>query len=117
MNKYALSALASTALFSVMPVSAQGVGHGYFMRGSVVSADSKGTIVCIGSADGAEVGQVLEVYNVSTHPGPNKLGTSLFHRQLVGHVRIDHVFDAHFAHVSVTDGQARKSDIVELRKS
>lgn len=117
MKKHAFSILASALVFFSVPASAQGVGHSYFMRGSVVATDSKGTVVCIGSADGAAVGQVLEVYSVSTHPGPNKLGTPLFHRQLVGHVRIDHVFDAHFAHVSVTDGHANKSDIVELRKS
>jgi hypothetical protein len=116
MKKYAFTALASTLAFVAVSASAQGIGHGYFMRGSVVGADSKGTVVCIGSADGAEVGQVLEVYKVSSHPGPNKLGTPLFHRNLVGHVRIDHVFDSHFAHVSVTDGHASKSDIVELKK-
>jgi len=116
-KKFAAAVLASSLVLLAGPVSAQGIGHGYFMRGSIISIDSKGTVVCIGSAEGAEVGQVLEVYHVSAHPGPNKTGTPLFHRQLVGHVRVDHVYDEHFAHVSVTDGHVLRSDIVELQKN
>src|SRR3546814_9378925 len=79
---------------------------------------SNGTVVCIGKADGAEVGQKLEVYRVVTHPGPSKGVAPTYHRQLVGHVTIDHIFDDHFAHVSVADGTPAKHDIVELdRKS
>ena len=63
-----------------------------------------------------EVGQTLEVYRVKQLPGPNKAPPS-YRRDLVGHVKIDHVFDDHFAHVTVADGTPAKHDIVELRKN
>lgn len=94
---------------------AQGIGHSFFMRGSVVGADGAGTVVCIGKADGAEVGQTLEVYRTVYHPGPAKGSGSSYHREPIGHVRIDHIFDEHFAHVTAIDGHPARNDIVELQ--
>ena len=70
----------------------------------------------VGLLRDAEVGQTLEVYRVKQLPGPNKAPPS-YRRDLVGHVKIDHVFDDHFAHVTVADGTPAKHDIVELRKN
>jgi len=114
-KKTVLAALAGIALLSATPVLAQGIGHTFFMRGSIVDTDKTGTVICIGKADGAEVGQSLEVYRVKAAPGPGKGGPS-YRRDLVGHVTIDHVFDDHFAHVRVTDGKPAKNDLVELRR-
>jgi hypothetical protein len=115
MKKSVLAALAGIALLSTTPALAQGIGHTFFMRGSIVDADSTGTVICIGKADGAEVGQSLEVYRVKAAPGPGK-GAPSYRRDLVGHVKIDHIFDDHFAHVRVTDGKPAKNDIVELAR-
>jgi hypothetical protein len=104
-------------MLSATPTLGQGIGHSFFMRGSIVGEDTTGTVVCVGKADGATVGQVLEVYRVETTPGPSKTPGSGFRRVLVGHVKINHIFDAHFAHVSVTDGAPAVNDIVELRKN
>lgn len=109
------TALIGLAITMTSPVLAQGIGHSFFMRGSIVGTDPNGTVVCVGKADGAQVGQVLEVYRVTSVPGPPK-GISTFRRNLVGRVRIDHVFDDHFAHVSVADGRPAVHDIVELRR-
>lgn len=116
-KKSLMVALAGISMLSAVPAFAQGIGHTFFMRGSVVGKDAQGTIVCIGKADGAEVGQVLEVYRVIQHPGPSKGTPTPFHRQLIGKVKIDHIYDDHFAHVSVTEGAPAKNDIVELRKN
>lgn len=110
-------ALAGLSMLAASPVSAQGIGHTFFMRGSIVGTDSAGTVVCIGRADGAEVGQTLEVYRVVYRPGPSKGQVNNYSRQLIGHVQIDHVFDDHFAHVTVADGRPKKNDIVELRRN
>lgn len=110
-----LASLAAAALITSVNAHAQGIGHTFFMRGSIVANDSSGTVVCIGRADGAEVGQTLDVYRVTQRPGPSK-GASNFRRDLVGHVQIEHVFDDHFAHVRVLDGHPKKHDIVELRR-
>ncbi|CAM5554349.1 MULTISPECIES: hypothetical protein [Sphingomonadales] len=117
MKKSIMVALAGISMLGASPLFAQGIGHTWFMRGSIVDTGSNGTVVCIGKADGAEVGQKLEVYRVVTHPGPSKGVAPTYHRQLIGHVTIDHIFDDHFAHVSVADGTPAKHDIVELRKN
>jgi len=117
MKKAIMVALAGISMLSASPVLAQGIGHTWFMRGSIVGTDTNGTIVCIGKADGVEVGQTLEVYRVINHPGPSKGVAPTYHRQLIGHVTVDHIYDDHFAHVSVKDGAPAKHDIVELRRS
>ena len=115
-KKSVMAALTGIAMLGASPVFAQGIGHTFFMRGSVVGQDKDGTIICIGKADGAEVGQTLEVYRMTYHPGPSKGAGPTFHRQVVGHVSVDHIYNDHFAHVSVKDGAAVKNDIVELRR-
>lgn len=114
MKKWKIVAAAGMVVFGASPALAQGIGHKFFMRGSIVAADPKGTVVCIGRADGAKVGQTLEVYRITTVPGPSK---GIFHRNLIGHVKIDHIFNDRFAHVSVADGKADVNDIVELKRS
>src|SRR3546814_19405470 len=92
-------ALAGLAVLGAAPTYAQGIGHSFFMRGSIVGKDTTGTVVCVGKADGATVGQVLEVYRVESTTGPSKTPGAGFRRVAVGHVKIDHIFDDHFAHV------------------
>lgn len=117
-RKTLMVALAGISMLAAVPAMAQGIGHSLFMRGSIVDTGSNGTVVCIGKADGAEVGQVLEVYRNVPVAGSSYKGTGpAFRRQAVGHVRIDHIYDDHFAHVSVTDGKPTKHDIVELRRN
>ncbi|AJR26740.1 MULTISPECIES: hypothetical protein [Sphingomonadaceae] len=117
MKAVMLAAAAGLALLSAVPAGAQGIGHTWFMRGSIVGIDEGGPVVCIGKADGAEVGQVLDVYRNVPVPGGSYKGTGpAFRRQFVGHVRVDHIYDDHFAHVSVADGKPAKHDIVELRR-
>lgn len=116
MKKSLAAIAASIPLVLAAPVLAQGIGHSLFMRGSIIGADSQGTIVCIGKADGAKVGQTLNVYRTTYRPGPAKGNGPTLTRTLIGHVRIDHVFDEHFAHVSRIDGQPARNDIVELQQ-
>ncbi|MBX9645012.1 MAG: hypothetical protein K2W91_13055 [Novosphingobium sp.] len=116
LKKSIIASLAAMTLLGATPVQSQGIGHTWFMRGSIVQIDSKGIVVCIGKADGAEVGQTLDVYRIMRHPGPRKSPGSDFHRQEVGEVRIVHVFDDHFAHVTVIKGKPARNDIVELKR-
>lgn len=116
-NKSVMIALAGISMLGASPVLAQGIGHTFFMRGSIVGADAQGTIVCVGRKDGAKVGQTLEVYRNVPVPGPNKVGAAPFRRQLIGHVQVNHIYDDHYAHVTVQDGQPKKHDIVELRRN
>lgn len=112
-------AIAAIAMFAAVPAAAAGIGHSFFMKGSIVAEQAEGKVVCIGSEDGATVGQVLDVYRTVQVPGPisGKGAGPFFRREPAGHVRIDHVYDAHFAHVSVVDGRPALHDIVELRRN
>lgn len=108
--------LAGLAMLSGSPVLAANIRHAFFMRGSIVAEDATGTVVCLGKEDGARVWQVLTVYCVNVLGSPQKGPGAGLRRDLVGHVRIDHVFEGHFAHVSVVDGKPAVNDIVELKK-
>lgn len=92
-------------LFGSTPLLAQGVGHTFFMRGKIVRMDAGGSVACLGKADGAQVGQILEVYHASYR-----------HRRLVGHVEVDQIFDDHYAHFQVKDGTPQKGDWITLRR-
>lgn len=109
-------ALAGIALIGSAPALAAGIGHSFFMRGSIVDSDTTGKVVCIGKADGARVGQTLDVYRVEISPGPNRGAGPNYRREYVGKVTIDHVFNDHFAHVTATEGKLALHDIVELRR-
>lgn len=117
MKRALILATASLSLLSAVPAAGQGIGHSFFMRGSIVDTDATVPVVCIGKEDGAQVGQTLEVYRTVPLPGPGYKGAGpFFRRELVGHVTVDHIFDDHFAHVSVADGTPALHDIVELRR-
>jgi hypothetical protein len=112
-----ISIAIGSAVLTAASASAADIGHSFFMKGSIIAEQAEGKVVCIGSKDGATVGQVLAVYRMVRHPGPSKGAVPTFHRKPAGHVRIDHVYDAHFAHVSVVDGSPAVHDIVELRRA
>ncbi|MEP7012600.1 MAG: hypothetical protein ABJC13_19940 [Acidobacteriota bacterium] len=104
------------------PVVATGAGepgiwHSVFMAGSVIESSSEGVYLCIGTPDGAKVGQALEVVRMIRDPGVNPKQGARFHPERVGSVRIDSIVDEHFAKATVTSGKARKGDIVRLKDS
>jgi len=84
--------------------------HGYLMKGSIVEASDSEVYLCIGSKDGATVGQELDVYKIIrvTRARPT------FRREYAGKVKITEIIDEHFAKATVIAGKAEKNDIVEL---
>ena len=102
--------LATFVIFLV--VSCATVYHGFVMRGSIIEASGSEVYLCIGSKDGASVGQELDVYEIiETKPTP-----TLFRRVLTGRVKITEIVDEHFAKATVISGKAKKNDIVELTR-
>ncbi len=84
--------------------------HAHIMKGSIIKASGSEVYLCIGSRDGASVGQELDVYEIlETKPTP-----TLFRRVIVGKVKITEIVDEHFAKATVISGKAEKNDIVEL---
>ena len=98
MRKVLATVSMAAVVVAVSPAYALGIGHSFFMRGEVVRVDSGGAVVCLGRLDGAHQGQVLEVYRQAHR-----------YRKLVGHVEVDQIFDEHFAHVHIVEGDLKKS--------
>ena len=93
-----------------------GVRHGWIMRGQVLTMDNGVATVCIGTSDGAKVGQVLDVQHIVIKPGnsPKGMGAT-FSRSDAGRVEITDLFDEHYAHAKVLSGNPAVNDVVELQ--
>ena len=90
--------------------------HKYIMRGQILEATADGVYLCIGSADGAEVGQELKVYRFVRVPGPRPPEQPNFRKEETGTVKITEIVDEHFAKAKILTGEARENYIVELYK-
>ncbi len=84
--------------------------HSFIMKGSIIEASGSEVYLCIGSKDGASVGQELDVYKIIRVTRAR--GT--FRREYTGKVKITEIIDEHFARATVISGNAEKNDIVEL---
>ena len=84
--------------------------HSFTMKGSIIEASDSEVYLCIGSKDGASVGQGLDVYKIIriTRARPT------FRREYTGKVKITEIIDEHFAKATVISGKVEKDDIVEL---
>lgn len=91
-----------------------GVRHGWIMRGQVLSLDNGVATVCIGTRDGAKVGQVLEVQHITPKPSGNSHASITFTRTNAGQVKITELFDEHYARAQVLAGNPAVNDVVEL---
>lgn len=88
--------------------------HEVVMRGQVLEADAGALVVCVGEADGAQVGQVLEVVRHKRVSRSPKAAGSRFRREPIGQVRITELFDTHYAQAEVVTGKPKVNDTVEL---
>jgi hypothetical protein len=84
--------------------------HKYLMKGNIIETYNSDIYLCIGSNDGAEVGQELDVYKITII----SKARSTFQREHIGKVKITEIVDEHFAKAKVISGKAEKNDIVEL---
>jgi hypothetical protein len=91
--------------------------HKYLMRGQVLQMDASTLVVCVGKADGAEVGQVLDVVRHVPVMGSNpKEAGPRFRRVDVGSVKVTSLFDDHYATAEVVEGSPKVNDTVELTR-
>lgn len=97
--------------------TAEAVRHQYIMRGQILDVTDGEAYLCIGSADGAQVGQELTVYRF-TRAAPTLLkgGSPAFQREPTGTVRITEIVNEHFARARVLTGRAEVNSVVELRR-
>lgn len=105
--------LAAPLMATTQPAAASpGIGHTFFMRGSVVSTTGGQIVICIGRVDGAQAGQVLKVFRTVNMPGPR----GGFRRQDIGTMRIESVLNDHYANATSLAGSVNLNDIVELKR-
>lgn len=88
-------------------------GHKYYMRGSVLEVRDGTAFLCIGSEEGAKVGQVFTVLRyVNTER----------RRDQQPHYRIDNVgtveitdIESHMAKAKIRSGDVKQNDVMELK--
>jgi hypothetical protein len=118
MKKRALISVLSAMLFVFLTsgVSMAGVYHGHIMKGSVLEVNGDTATICIGTADGAKVGQELTVYKFEKKEKQTETGGGPFDRIKTGKVKITKIFDEHMANAKVLSGTVEANNIVELKK-
>lgn len=90
--------------------------HARVMRGSIIDRTPSGIYLCIGSEEGARVGQVLTVYRISKERFRDHKDTPglSFSRTPTGTLRITEILDEHFAVAVMVSGEAEVGSVVEL---
>lgn len=93
--------------------------HKYLMQGEVLSVDGSNTVVCIGEKHGAKVGQRLDVVRHTAIRSNSAHGSmkTRYKREMIGEVRIESLFDEHYANAKIISGTAAVNDMVELNDS
>lgn len=118
MNRKVIIGLLSLSFIFVVALAGcatlETAGHKYIMRGQILEMSGDTAYLCIGSADGATVGQELTVYKF-VRTGSLSSKTSLrYKRELTGKVKITEIVDEHMANAKIISGEARENYIVEL---
>jgi hypothetical protein len=116
--RFCLMAVVTSVLLATTACSSmQGARHEYLMRGQVVEISGSNAVVCIGSRDGAQVGQELVVYKlIARESGGSGKNPPRWERVKVGSVRIAQVIDEHFAAAQVISGPVEVNHVVELNR-
>ena len=104
------------SFFLVAPASGAGdlsdAYHQFVMKGVVIQATASEIYLCIGTADGAEVGEEYDVVRVSHSMTSHPRRKPSFKRKAVGRVRIEEIVETHYARARVLSGKVRKGDLV-----
>src|SRR3546814_11403503 len=79
------------------------------MRGQVLEKGDETLVVCVGQADGAQVGQVLDVIRHKRRIRHSRAGGPRYRRENVGQVRIAELLDSHYAEAEVISGRPKVS--------
>ena len=88
--------------------------HNYVMRGQILDITDDGVYLCIGSEDGAVVGQEYEVYQfVKTG---NVKSLPFYKKENTGTVKLTEITDEHYAKAKIVAGVAKLNQIVELKQ-
>lgn len=91
--------------------------HKYIMRGQVLEVIDETAYLCVGSKDGAQVGEEFTVYRFDRISNPNTKSTSpMFKKQEIGKIKITEIVDEHMANAKILSGKVKVNDVVETNK-
>jgi hypothetical protein len=97
-------------------------GGGIAIKGSVIQVADKDVYLCVGTLDGAWVGQELEVWRTIYGKGTPTTDVQGFtttsgeiSEAMVGKIKITKVLDDHYSMAEVISGEAKLHDIVESK--
>ena len=95
--------------------SLQKAEHEYVMRGQVLEVAGNSAYICIGKADGAQLGQEFTVYRfVKAGYLTPKNQTPYFKKERAGKVKIEEIVHDHYSNANILTGSIKVNDIVEL---
>ena len=114
--KSIISSLVLILFFVTTSCTDSAVYHKHIMRGTVIETIDGTIYLCVGTHDGAKVGQELTVIRVAKTESLNPRGYPIFKREEVGKVKITEIVDEHMANAKIISGEAKVNDIVELKK-
>jgi hypothetical protein len=111
-----------SVLFLILTVTMAGCasmgsfGHEYMMRGQILDITDGAAYLCVGSHDGAEVGQEYTVYKFerAVNPNPKYAAQPYFVKKKAGKIKITEIVDEHMATAKILAGQVKVNDVAEL---
>jgi hypothetical protein len=87
--------------------------HKYLMRGQILEVQDGTAYLCLGTEQGAKVGQIFNVHRYVKIGGPRG---GQYRVDSVGTVRITEV-ESHMANAKIVSGAVKANDVVELNMS
>jgi hypothetical protein len=90
--------------------------HEHIMKGQILEVTDNSAYLCIGSKDGAEVGDQFVVYKFTRGVNPDSKYTSqpYYKRDQVGKIKITEIIDEHMARAKILEGEVKPHYFVEL---
>ena len=105
------------ALGMASMAGAASLEHKYFMVGQILEVNGDAAYLCIGSKEGAQVGQELTVYKHVRTPNPNsKSPVPYFKREETGKIKILEIVDEHMATAKIIKGKVQINNTAELNE-
>jgi hypothetical protein len=90
--------------------------HEVLMKGQILEVTDNSAYLCIGSKDGAEVGDQFVVYKFTrvVNPDSKYAPHPQYHREQFGKIKITEIVHEHMAKANVLSGEVKSNYFVEL---
>jgi hypothetical protein len=90
--------------------------HEVLMKGQILEVTDNSAYLCIGSKDGAEVGDQFVVYKFTRAVNPDSKDAPhpQYDREQVGKIKITEIVDGHMAKAKILSGEVKPNYFVEL---